>query len=34
MVKPVIFGIGKLGLRLAVAFLGVALDGDHRAVRR
>ncbi len=25
MVKPVIFGIGKLGLRLTVAFLGVAL---------
>ena len=25
MVKPVIFGIGKLGLRLALAFLGVAL---------
>ncbi len=25
MVKPVIFGIGKLGIRLTVAFLGVAL---------
>jgi two-component system sensor histidine kinase BaeS len=25
MAKPVIFGIGKLGLRLALAFLGVAL---------
>ncbi|HET9895111.1 MAG TPA: HAMP domain-containing sensor histidine kinase [Streptosporangiaceae bacterium] len=25
MAKPVVFGIGKLGLRLAVAFLGVAL---------
>lgn len=25
MVKPVVFGIGKLGLRLTVAFLGVAL---------
>src|SRR6185437_3694468 len=25
MVKPVVFGIGKLGLRLALAFLGVAL---------
>ncbi len=25
MVKPVVFGIGKLGIRLTVAFLGVAL---------